>query len=473
MNSFFNPNEISRSDGRFCFFDAMMGPMDTRNEVFWYRSGQSLEKDSPPLDADILCDAVVVGGGMAGITAADELFRRGYRVALLERDFCGAGASGKTSGFITPDSELELSSLIETYGPERARALWSFVLGGVELIRGNIESHALSCDYRPEDSLFVGLRSDREDVLEEYEARKSLGYESVLYDNQTLRAILGVEGYTHGVQYSGTFGMNSFEYCQGMKKVLKNNGVAVYEETPVESVDERGVTTHGHRVHANTILVCTDRFLPELGKFPRDVYHVQTFLAATRPLAPAEISRIFPDGRMMVWDSDLVYQYFRLTGDDRLLVGGSDILYTYRRREQKKLRHIESKIAAYIGKKFPLLDARIEYLWPGMLGVTKDLLPIMGSDTAMSNVWYIAAASGLPWAAALGRRAAERVHGAAEDPYTDKFFRPDRTYRIHPRIERLIGMAPTYALSHGDAKYRGDYPELARKVGREVRKAIV
>ncbi|MCI0542639.1 FAD-dependent oxidoreductase, partial [bacterium] len=103
--------------------------------VYWY------EKRTPEmhaLDADMEVDAVVVGAGMAGLTVADHLSRAGLTVAIVERLFAGGGASGKSSGFITPDSELELGDLITRYGPKRAKKLWEFVLGGVEEIRRNI-----------------------------------------------------------------------------------------------------------------------------------------------------------------------------------------------------------------------------------------------------------------------------------------------------------------------------------------------
>ena len=41
------------------------------------------------MSALIETDAVVIGGGIVGASAALALARKGQRVALLERDFCG------------------------------------------------------------------------------------------------------------------------------------------------------------------------------------------------------------------------------------------------------------------------------------------------------------------------------------------------------------------------------------------------
>ena len=116
-----------------------------KNTVFWY--GEREIEKTPPLRHDETCDVVVVGGGLAGLMAAMRLREGGKSVVLIERDFCGAGASGKTSGFITPDSEIELSSLLRNFGKEKAHKLWEFVLGGVDIIRNTIVHNQILCDY--------------------------------------------------------------------------------------------------------------------------------------------------------------------------------------------------------------------------------------------------------------------------------------------------------------------------------------
>ena len=86
-----------------------------------------------------------------------------------------------------------------------------------------------------------------------------------------------------------------------------------------------------------------------------------------------------------------------------------------------------------------------------MLGVSKDLLPIMGPDKSNNAVYYVGAATGLPWAAAIGAYAADRViNGRSE---FDQVFSPERNFIIGPRIQSLLSTPLTYALSNGIAKY--------------------
>ena len=420
------------------------------SNVFWY----SLKDPNPSesLSDQIKTKIAVVGGGMAGLSCAQKLHEAGLEIVVIEKDFCGSGASGKTSGFITPDSEIELSSLLDTYGPEKAKRIWEFVISGVENIRKNIEQYGISCDYQKQDSLFVANNtSGFKSVKKEYEARRQLEYVSTLYDNTEIKKVVGGSMYTGGVRYPETFGMNSYLYCQAIKEILRTSGVTIYEQTFAKSITGHEVLTERGRITAEHIIVCADRFIPDLGALEKEIYHVQTFLGVTKPLTNEQVKKIFPEEKMMVWDTDLVYNYFRLTGDNRLLIGGGDLLYTYAHNVSNNTSRFGRRLKNYIKKKFPTIDIEMEYLWPGMLGVSKDLLPIIGLDKDNEHVFYVGAATGLPWASALGRYAAERlIHGRNE---FDEDFSPRRKFVIGHRLQSLLGAPPTYALSHGIAKY--------------------
>ncbi|MBI3495325.1 FAD-binding oxidoreductase, partial [Candidatus Berkelbacteria bacterium] len=218
------------------------------------------------------------------------------------------------------------------YGPKKAKRIWEFVLSGVGIIRKNIDYYKISCDYQIQDSLFVANNiSGFRHIKNEYETRVKLGYPSTLYEAAAIQQIIGSRGYAGAVRYPETFGINSYLYCQAMRGILKKSGVAIYEQTPADRIEGHTIVTPGGRITAEHIIVCADRFIPELGALKNEIYHVQTFLGITRPLSHRQIEQMFPAGAMMVWDTDLVYNYFRVTGDRRLLIGGGDLLYTYAR----------------------------------------------------------------------------------------------------------------------------------------------
>jgi gamma-glutamylputrescine oxidase len=62
----------------------------------YYTASVPAEPLRPALAGEVTCDVAVVGGGIAGCSAALHLAERGYRVVLLEGDRVGFGASGRS-----------------------------------------------------------------------------------------------------------------------------------------------------------------------------------------------------------------------------------------------------------------------------------------------------------------------------------------------------------------------------------------
>ena len=77
----------------------------------------------PPLTARVTADVCIVGGGFAGLWTAVELADRepGMRIALLEQDICGGGASGRNGGFFA-SSWWDVPALCGLFGEEAGLA---------------------------------------------------------------------------------------------------------------------------------------------------------------------------------------------------------------------------------------------------------------------------------------------------------------------------------------------------------------
>lgn len=422
-----------------------------RGDVFWHR-GET--PHGTPLDRDLTVDAAVVGGGMAGLTCAQFLREGGLSVALLEGRFCAAGASGKSSGFITPASELELSDLIANFGIGRAPELWAFAEGGVDLIRSNIDAFGIACDDQEQDSLFVAVDDHgARRALDEHRARTRLGYPSTHYRKEDLPAVVGTTVFAGGVRYPGTFGIDSYRYCRGMRDVLVERGVRVFEDTLVTEVRAGDVRAAGHRVSAGHVILCADRCIPDLSPLDDPIGQIQTFLAISKPLRDDQVRKVFPAAPLMAWDSKLTYNYFRLTGEQRLLVGGADLWHTYARHErQDPVRNLRP-LSDFVARTFPGLDVSWDHVWPGMLGISKDFLPVAGTDAGIPSLSYIGAAAGLPWAAALGRQVGRSLSSGRADTFPE--FSPYRRAVRGAFLNRVLTRRGALALAHGLAVARG------------------
>lgn len=389
---------------------------------------------------------------MMGLMCARTLVARGQRVCLVEAQTCGEGASGRSSGFITPDSELEFHDLVQQFGPEQARILWQFAWGGVRLIREAVLAGRIDCDFQLQDALFVAASlSGAKVTAREHAARRACGYPGALYLRETLPGILGSRAYFGALRFGDTFSIDPYRCCAGLRERLLESGVQIFEQTPVTRIRENGVETAGGEVRAANVVICSDRFLPALGLARREVYHAQTFLAISEPLGRAEISRIFPAEPLMVWDTDLTYKYFRLTGDQRLLLGGGTLASTYARREQHRPERVARRLTHYLARQFPDLRLKFAACWPGLIGISKDFAPILGRHPHFSSVHFAGGAAGLPWAAALGRYLAEKILDGRSE--LDAALSVDRHFPIGAGLQAVVGAPAAFAISHAIVKF--------------------
>ncbi|MGZ3884399.1 MAG: NAD(P)/FAD-dependent oxidoreductase [Mucilaginibacter sp.] len=410
----------------------------------------------PPLKKDIKADVVIVGAGAAGISAAYALMKKGIRIVMLEKNIFGGNTSGKSAGFLTPDSELELGQLIRRYGLHGAADVWRVATTGVDMMVSRIHEHNIPCDLQVQDSLFLGNgHSGWKDIQNEMEARKAMNFTQTLYDKQQIKSVIGTDSYSGGVRYPGTYGVDALLYCQGMKEVLRQHGVEIYESTEVVEIADHLVKTHMGSVSSNDVIFCADKLKPSLTHFSANIFHAQTFLTVSEPLSDVMIRNMFPEGRFQCWDSDLIYTYYRLLGDNRLLLGGGNVLTTYSKTDVTSSRVIEKVIKGF-KKKFPMLKG-LEFIqyWPGRIDTTRDMMPTIVKDVSKPWLHFVMGCVGLPWATFCGDFAARHAYDdkANDDHYYYEYFKPDRQFLLPLGMEKIIGKQLTFAINNGWAKY--------------------
>lgn len=414
------------------------------------------EPMQPPLRTDIKADFVIVGGGAAGLAAALALGRRNVHTVLLEQNICGGSTTGKSAGFLTPNSELDLAQLQHRFGVTSARDIWEAATRGIEIMVGAIKEFDINCDFQKQDSLFAGEgEKGLRFVQEEAEVRGDFGYPCTLYSAAELAGVLGASGFSGAIRYSDTYGANPLLYAQGIKRALKLLGVRIYEASEVEELTENTVRTHLGSVTADRIIFCVDKPKQQVTEYFRNVYHAQTFLAVSEPVGEQNISRMFPDGPLQCWDSDLVYSYWRLTRDGRVLLGGGSLVSTYARNDVTTPRIIE-KVIRKFRSRFPYLKHLdfIQY-WPGRIDMTRDLLPTVVRDERNPSVHHVLGCVGLPWASFCGDFAARAALGEADSDERRyyRYFSVRRPFLLPLWLEKIAGKRIVFTLSNAWAMY--------------------
>mgnify|MGYP001619842520 CR=1 FL=1 len=404
----------------------------------------------PPLKESISTECLVIGGGIAGLHAALRLIENGKKVILLEKRICGGSSSGQSAGFLTPESEEDIERLIRRYGKKKTEIIYNIPLKGVNLITDTIKKNKFNCDFRKQDSLYLSIKNAHNSAItDEMEMRKDMKLPFKLLDEKGLKKYHPGKGYTLALKYPGSYGINSFAYCQEMKNLLLKKGVKIYEDTEVHSIEKNTAKTHLGSVKAKNIIFCIDKLRKELEKdYSKEYFPLQVYLSITEPLNDKEVKSIFPNGELMCWDTRWDYMHYRLVEGNRLLVGGSSPWTAY----ASVYNHSPSTISKFIKEikwRFPQI-AHIEFThyWSGMLDVTKDLVPIADYDKNNKSIQYAIGCAGLNWAAYCGDYLARRVINPDKTEDLTEFLGAKRKFFVPTWAQRFLGKRIAFMINH-------------------------
>ena len=404
----------------------------------------------PPLEGNIKCDCLVIGGGFTGLYAALRLANSGKDVVLLEKGICGSSSSGQSAGFLTPETEEDMRQIVSRYGEKRGKIIYNIPFEGTQMIVENAKKNNFNCDLRKQDSFYFSTKKrDNKHIKEEAEFKdeEELPYE--LYNKTAIKNVHPGKKYLMGLKYPGSYGINPFSYCIEMKNLLLKKGVKIFEDSEVRKIEGNTAKTHLGSATAENILVCVDKMKTEFDKeVSQKFYHMQTYLAVSEPLSKREIKSIFPKGELMCWDTGLIYIHYRIVEGNRLLIGGSSPWATYYSKYYYKPRIIESFINR-LKSNFPeLKDVEFPYYWSGMLDVTKNLVPIVDYDRNNKSIQYAMGCAGLNWAAYCGDYAARRVLNPKGTEDLSEFLGANRRFFTSEGFQSVFGKKISFAISH-------------------------
>src|ERR1700759_5531817 len=94
-----------------------------------------------PLSGAIRCDVAIVGGGLAGLSAALDLRERGLDVVVLEEHELGRGASGANGGKEIHGLACGQDVIEQQLGLADSRKVWDMSIEALDLLRECIARH--------------------------------------------------------------------------------------------------------------------------------------------------------------------------------------------------------------------------------------------------------------------------------------------------------------------------------------------
>ncbi|MGO4255229.1 NAD(P)/FAD-dependent oxidoreductase [Marmoricola sp. RAF53] len=342
-----------------------------------------------PLPGPASYDVAVVGAGYTGLWTAYYLRRADprLRIAVLEAEHAGFGASGRNGGWCSALFPTSWSRLVAASSPAEALRLHRTMAGTVEEVGRVCAEEGIDAGFVRGGTVTLA-RSGPQVTRLRAELAEAHGRGFTAEDLRWLDAgeaadVLVARDVRGALFTPHCARIHPARLVRGLARVVEAAGVDVFEQTPVRELLPRAVRTDAGTVTADVVVRATEGWTARLPGARRAVAPVYSLMVATEPLPPSAWDRIGLAGRATFTDGRHVIVYGQRTADDRIAFGGRGAPY-----------HLGSRIE-------PRFDAE-PAVFAMLRDTLRDLLPGLGADVAFTHAWGGPLGIARDWAASVG-----------------------------------------------------------------------
>jgi glycine/D-amino acid oxidase-like deaminating enzyme len=340
-------------------------------------------------------DIAILGGGYSGLWTAYYLKRANpdFRIAILEREIVGFGASGRNGGWCSSRFPVTPTVLGERFGDGVARNLLLVMFDAVDEIGRVCSREGIAADYRKGGILTVARGGHQEPSLRaSYEGYCRLGLENYFQflSAEESRERVNITNVRAGLYTPESASIHPAKLARGLARTLEKQGVAIYEQTEVTDVvggrAPRLVSRSGELRAKQGVLLAGEAYLTKLRKFHRTLLPMYSLISITEPLTPAQWAEVGWQNHESLASYRLTVDYLTRTADGRILFGSRGAPYRFGSlitddQDRHELTH--SRIHHLVGEWFPALKGiQFTHNWGGPVGMPRDWMPAVRFDPA-------------------------------------------------------------------------------------------
>jgi len=333
-----------------------------------------------PLAADVTCDVVVIGAGIAGLSIAYELAIHGRAVVVIDRGRIGSGMTARTTAHLASQLDDYYHALIDVRGEDDARLYHSSQVAAINRIEAICRDEAIGADFaRLDGYLFAADEKGAKYLEKEFDACGTLGVPVEWADRAP------VPGIDTGrcLRFPAQARFHPTRYLSGLARAIAARGGRFHAETAHVGDKEvdGGVeiaTESGFTIRAKVAVFATNS--PTNDKV---AIHAKQVPMRTYAIAGRVPKGSVPDA--LVWDTLEAYHYVRIQPDgldaDLLIVGGEDHRSGYANDMDERLRALEAWTRAH----YPSFSGS-DYRWSGQVLEPIDFMPFSGVNPGARSV---------------------------------------------------------------------------------------
>jgi glycine/D-amino acid oxidase-like deaminating enzyme len=376
----------------------------------------------PPLVGDARTDVAIVGGGLTGLSTALALRRAGVDAVVLEREFCGFGASGRNAGHLTPTIGKDLPTLLMMYGEERTKAIVRFADHCVHRTEALLAEWGIDCDYAPSGNVMAVVHPKQEKRLRRgADVAAKVGAPVQFLEPAEMRARGLPPAFLCGALEKAGGTLDPGKMVMGIRRTALAAGVRIHEGTRVLDVTTTPNvvvrTAHG-TLRADRVVMATNAWTREIGVPGNKIVPLYVTLFETAALGDAQLAALggWPR-REGIYTAHEVLESYRLSAG-RTIVGGSKMpRYVWGGRPGDHGGpddRCQSIVARGFRDRFPeLAELPIARFWGGWIAVTINFLPSIGPLGSDGRLWHALGYNGhgVAQATAVGEILADGLTG--------------------------------------------------------------
>lgn len=419
---------------------------DGRGVSFWFdslvESGLDDLAPRPALPGNREFDVAIVGAGLTGLWTAYYLLKHspGLRIALLEKQFAGFGASGRNGGWCSALFPSSTATLERRHGLDAALAMRRAMIETVTEVGRAAKAEGIDCDYeRGGTLLFARSKPQLARAHEEVADAKHYGVDRVRWvdDRPSPRGTLAT------LLEESCARLHPAKLVRGLSRVVESLGGTIFENTEVISWKPHSVTTSRGTVTADKIVVATEGFGASFAQTHRRILPLYSLMIATEPLPDAVWNEMGIQHGQTFSDFRHLLIYGQRTADNRFAFGGRGARYHWGsaiKPGYDRVPRVFEHLRRTLIELFPqAADAAVTHRWGGPIGVPRDWHAAVNFDAESGIAWaggYVG--DGLSTTNLAGRTITDLLTGAdselTELPWVNHY---SRTWEREPL--RFVG----------------------------------
>lgn len=340
----------------------------------------SKKKESyPALTKNIEVDVAIIGGGITGATAAQELLKSNKKVAVLEAHSIGENTTGFSTGNLYVAVQPYYQSIVEKFNLETAKTIAHSRQFAIDYIEKTIQSKGIDCQFSRRPWYLYTEDENRLDCLEkEIETFKKMEFDIQYTDSMPLKLKFKKAAC---LQKQARF--NPMQYVIDLFDSLPKNNCLVFENTPVTGIEENTVctvTTAHAKITAKKVIIATHT--------PVGINPVQFYTAPYRSYVVAvHHANGYPEGHF--WDLSephhaVCTHAVKGNTPDLLLVAGSH----HKTGQDNDAKKHYQNLLTFLKKHFEVNE--IAYQWSAQHYMAADNVPYIGLAERFAKHVYMA-----------------------------------------------------------------------------------